>query len=165
MRNTSRVSIPPARPLSHAHVTVGCSIRLAQPLRESWQTLPRVRDQGIGQKRGVNSRYEGHPSRATESEGWRRGGDSNPRAPCGTRRFRGAPVTTTSVPLQAGGRTLIVLCRSTGRKPDAAHATWVASAAALALQFPRRSSTPNLDGLSPRKGPRRGKGGHTPGHS
>src|SRR5881296_3783295 len=29
----------------------------------------------------------------------RRGWDSNPRAPYGTRRFRGAPVTTTSVPL------------------------------------------------------------------
>ena len=39
---------------------------------------------------------------------WRRGGDSNPRAPCGTRRFRGAPVTTTSVPLQVGGRTSIL---------------------------------------------------------
>src|SRR5580765_3545169 len=33
----------------------------------------------------------------------------------------------------------------------------------VALESPRRSSTPNLDGLSPRKGPRRGKGGHTPG--
>jgi hypothetical protein len=32
---------------------------------------------------------------------WRRGWDSNPRAPYGTRRFRGAPVTTTSVPLRA----------------------------------------------------------------
>ena len=31
---------------------------------------------------------------------WRRGWDSNPRAPYGTRRFRGAPVTTTSVPLR-----------------------------------------------------------------
>jgi hypothetical protein len=35
------------------------------------------------------------------SEGWRRGWDSNPRAPYGTRRFRGAPVTTTSVPLRS----------------------------------------------------------------
>ena len=33
---------------------------------------------------------------------WRRGWDSNPRAPYGTRRFRGAPVTTTSVPLRTG---------------------------------------------------------------
>jgi hypothetical protein len=33
------------------------------------------------------------------SEGWRRGWDSNPRAGYPTRRFRGAPVTTTSVPL------------------------------------------------------------------
>jgi hypothetical protein len=31
---------------------------------------------------------------------WRRGWDSNPRAPYRTRRFRGAPVTTTSVPLR-----------------------------------------------------------------
>src|SRR3954464_10870959 len=30
---------------------------------------------------------------------WRRGWDSNPRAAYATRRFRGAPVTTTSVPL------------------------------------------------------------------
>ena len=36
---------------------------------------------------------------------WRRGWDSNPRAGYPTRRFRGAPVTTTSVPLriQFGG--------------------------------------------------------------
>ncbi len=33
--------------------------------------------------------------------GWRRGWDSNPRAAYATRRFRGAPVTTTSVPLRA----------------------------------------------------------------
>ena len=33
-------------------------------------------------------------------EGWRRGWDSNPRAAHATRRFRGAPVTTTSVPLR-----------------------------------------------------------------
>src|SRR5207249_4289441 len=31
---------------------------------------------------------------------WRRGWDSNPRAAYATRRFRGAPVTTTSVPLR-----------------------------------------------------------------
>src|SRR5687767_10477164 len=31
---------------------------------------------------------------------WRRGWDSNPRAGYPTRRFRGAPVTTTSVPLR-----------------------------------------------------------------
>src|SRR5439155_25832102 len=35
------------------------------------------------------------------SEGWRRGRDSNPRAGYPTRRFRGAPVTTTSVPLRS----------------------------------------------------------------
>jgi hypothetical protein len=34
------------------------------------------------------------------SEGWRRGRDSNPRAGYPARRFRGAPVTTTSVPLR-----------------------------------------------------------------
>src|SRR5713101_3013947 len=32
---------------------------------------------------------------------WRRGWDSNPRAGYPTRRFRGAPVTTTSVPLRS----------------------------------------------------------------
>src|SRR5215468_10198495 len=61
--------------------------------------------------------YGGHPSRLARltlachpepasvasvlGEGWRRGWDSNPRAPYGTRRFRGAPVTTTSVPLRS----------------------------------------------------------------
>ena len=34
-----------------------------------------------------------------ETGNWRRGWDSNPRAGYPTRRFRGAPVTTTSVPL------------------------------------------------------------------
>ena len=34
---------------------------------------------------------------------WRRGWDSNPRAAYATRRFRGAPVTTTSVPLREVG--------------------------------------------------------------
>src|SRR4051812_41154802 len=33
---------------------------------------------------------------------WRRGRDSNPRAGYPTRRFRGAPVTTTSVPPRVG---------------------------------------------------------------
>src|SRR6185295_18248564 len=37
---------------------------------------------------------------ARVSEGWRRGWDSNPRAGYPTRRFRGAPVTTTSIPLR-----------------------------------------------------------------
>ena len=42
------------------------------------------------------------PSRSSPkaSEGWRRGRDSNPRAGYPARRFRGAPVTTTSVPLR-----------------------------------------------------------------
>src|SRR5262249_46996961 len=40
--------------------------------------------------------------RGNETGEWRRGWDSNPRAPYGTRRFRGAPVTTTSVPLRTG---------------------------------------------------------------
>ena len=48
------------------------------------------------------------------SEGWRRGWDSNPRAPYGTRRFRGAPVTTTSVPLR-------VVC-NVRLKPDTTYA-------------------------------------------
>src|SRR5690606_22595698 len=45
----------------------------------------------------------GQPSHLIMSEGWRRGWDSNPRAAYATRRFRGAPVTTTSVPLRIGG--------------------------------------------------------------
>src|SRR5262245_13383406 len=48
-----------------------------------------------------------------DEEGWRRGWDSNPRAGYPTRRFRGAPVTTTSVPLRcrsSGSRTTIIAC-------------------------------------------------------
>ena len=37
-----------------------------------------------------------------ETGDWRRGWDSNPRAGYPTTRFRGAPVTTTSVPLRSG---------------------------------------------------------------
>src|SRR5437660_1788318 len=36
---------------------------------------------------------------------WRRGWDSNPRAGYPTNRFRGGPVTTTSVPLRRGNRS------------------------------------------------------------
>jgi hypothetical protein len=36
--------------------------------------------------------------------------------PFRTRRFRGAPVTTTSVPLQAGRRTFILPCSPAARK-------------------------------------------------
>jgi hypothetical protein len=45
-----------------------------------------------------------HSERAQAIEEWRRGRDSNPRAGYPTRRFRGAPVTTTSVPLRVGVR-------------------------------------------------------------
>jgi site-specific DNA recombinase len=41
-------------------------------------------------------------SQGRETGNWRRGWDSNPRAGYPTRRFRGAPVTTTSVPLRTG---------------------------------------------------------------
>jgi hypothetical protein len=47
---------------------------------------------------------------------WRRGWDSNPRAGYPTRRFRGAPVTTTSVPLQIGGRVPHTTAFPTARK-------------------------------------------------
>jgi site-specific DNA recombinase len=40
-------------------------------------------------------------AQGVETGNWRRGWDSNPRAGYPTRRFRGAPVTTTSVPLRA----------------------------------------------------------------
>ena len=39
-------------------------------------------------------------AQANETGNWRRGWDSNPRAGYPTTRFRGAPVTTTSVPLR-----------------------------------------------------------------
>jgi FtsX-like permease family protein len=41
------------------------------------------------------------PTTERERGSWRRGWDSNPRAGYPTRRFRGAPVTTTSVPLRS----------------------------------------------------------------
>src|SRR5204863_5484107 len=40
--------------------------------------------------------------KGNETRNWRRGWDSNPRAGYPTTRFRGAPVTTTSVPLRRG---------------------------------------------------------------
>ena len=46
-------------------------------------------------------------SASTHATGWRRGWDSNPRAGYPTRRFRGAPVTTTSVPLRKSRESLI----------------------------------------------------------
>ena len=39
-------------------------------------------------------------AQGNETGNWRRGWDSNPRAGYPTTRFRGAPVTTTSVPLR-----------------------------------------------------------------
>ena len=45
----------------------------------------------------------------SQRENWRRGWDSNPRAGYPTRRFRGAPVTTTSVPLRSCVRALVRL--------------------------------------------------------
>src|SRR5258708_33350130 len=52
-------------------------------------------------------------------EGWRRGWDSNPRAGYPTRRFRGVPVTTTSVPLRvvrmaSGGPAIIAIASVPG---------------------------------------------------
>src|SRR5215207_3593543 len=46
---------------------------------------------------------------------WRRGRDSNPRAGYPTRRFRGAPVTTTSVPLRLLLRSMGPLLHSPSR--------------------------------------------------
>ena len=63
-------------------------------------------------------RYGGQPSCAFMSEGWRRGWDSNPRAGYPTRRFRGAPVTTTSVPLRPEERVEADLRLYRGRRPQ-----------------------------------------------
>src|SRR4051812_24144835 len=48
----------------------------------------------------VRRRIRSHRIILEINEEWRRGWDSNPRAGYPTRRFRGAPVTTTSVPLR-----------------------------------------------------------------
>ena len=65
---------------------------------------------------------------------WRRGWDSNPRAGYPTRRFRGAPVTTTSVPLRWRDRERNDLQSYRKRHPSAgdptAHAEIVAIRAA-----------------------------------
>ena len=63
---------------------------------------------------------------------WRRGRDSNPRADYSARRFRGAPVTTTSVPLRL---SLASLQRSTSR---AIREECLDHAAAFFFQHPRR---------------------------
>jgi hypothetical protein len=53
--------------------------------------------------RGVTEDSRNATSETKLSE-WRRGWDSNPRAGYPTTRFRGAPVTTTSVPLRVEQR-------------------------------------------------------------
>src|SRR6185503_8111065 len=58
---------------------------------------------GIRAERGESrAKPEDGPNRHDRARAreWRRGWDSNPRAGYPTTRFRGAPVTTTSVPLR-----------------------------------------------------------------
>src|ERR1035437_2081910 len=50
----------------------------------------------------------------TKDRIWRRGWDSNPRAAYATRRFRGAPVTTTLVPLRGTEGQLLIVTEETG---------------------------------------------------
>ena len=73
------------------------------------------RNSSCQQAMGPQTEAVGLPTVASalskRSEGWRRGRDSNPRAGYPARRFRGAPVTTTSVPL----RLLRSLLRSLSR--------------------------------------------------
>jgi hypothetical protein len=64
------------------------------------------------------------PTRPNAVRDWRRGWDSNPRAGYPTRRFRGAPVTTTSVPLRVrdrlgSGLQIIYADRQPSREPPA----------------------------------------------
>src|SRR6476620_8961046 len=96
---------------------------------------------------------------------WRRGWDSNPRAGYPARRFRGAPVTTTSVPLRYWRSRLrrslrLVALRSLFAARSAPLAVWrLASlrcarslfAAALATtHFDAATLTPMVDRGDPR---------------
>jgi hypothetical protein len=86
-------------------------------------------------------------------EGWRRGWDSNPRAGHPTRRFRGAPVTTTSVPLRSNVRLYTARDEGVTRRnpllvarhgPAAARAATVAAhsrGASRATRHPHPAST------------------------
>ena len=73
---------------------------LAEGLEADRQPAPRPRRRPQASASSVSA-ASASPflQRFTQNE-WRRGWDSNPRAGCPTRRFRGAPVTTTSVPLR-----------------------------------------------------------------
>src|SRR5262249_40429731 len=79
--------------------------------RYKFSTAPPGEKLGVRYKTGTVSRKLSHARRFTPDFigwiEWRRGWDSNPRAPYGTRRFRGAPVTTTSVPLRSSGPFII----------------------------------------------------------
>jgi hypothetical protein len=74
---------------THARRSVGCARDFAsQVVARDRRKLSEKSSQGM--------------NRPADIAEWRRGRDSNPRAGYPTRRFRGAPVTTTSVPLRVG---------------------------------------------------------------
>jgi hypothetical protein len=73
-----------------------------RPRREFPRTYGRCRR---AKKRRLVPREPTGPCKClkTKKGSWRRGWDSNPRAGYPTSRFRGGPVTTTSVPLRTDG--------------------------------------------------------------
>ena len=81
---------------------------------------------------------------------WRRGGDSNPRAAYATRRFRGAPVTTTSVPLRTGSQN-IDCSPKPGFRPNprayrrAWKKSWITARQSSARMPPTRSASPSMN--------------------
>jgi hypothetical protein len=60
-----------------------------------WDSCRERRAERVGRSLGTT-----RSTQSRQRRDWRRGWDSNPRVGYPTRRFRGAPVTTTSVPLR-----------------------------------------------------------------
>ena len=77
-----------------------CDIRAGQGCLKERRRLASLA-QGIRRDWPAMSEPGGSTKAERQVSEWRRGWDSNPRAGYPTRRFRGAPVTTTSVPLRS----------------------------------------------------------------
>ena len=114
-----RLCFPYPRP----HAMVGRSdVLMGARFAMRTLTAPQQRRARIG---AIKRDAAENPANLLNKPIWRRGWDSNPRAGYPTRRFRGAPVTTTSVPLRvvsrgrsSGSRVLVRRARrGRGLKP------------------------------------------------
>jgi hypothetical protein len=108
----------------------GCGVLVVRGVAREPQKPVRI-DGREGSSRGDTDIASIHQYKCLLNQllSWRRGRDSNPRAGYPTRRFRGAPVTTTSVPL-----------RSVSRPPGGGHALSASWGRARTGHYTRRES-------------------------